>query len=273
MADVAARGALRVGVDENTLLLSFRNPRSGELEGFEIDLLREIAAAIFGDRDPSRLQFDTVTTAQKIAVVTAGEVDLTASAVTMTCGRWRDVSFSTPYYLALQKVLVRADAQGVAVFPDGTSVPDVTDVGALDTALAGRKVCWTTGSTSIDNIRQFLPHAKVTQVDTRTDCLMALQEGEIDAVSTHDTFLLGYQQQDPNTAILAPSFSVQPYGIAVAKDRQDLVRFLNALISQLRDNGVLEQIYRKNFLDCTACVGLDVPPSLLVASVEPQWRD
>src|SRR4051812_39661203 len=42
------RGALIVGVDETTLLLSYRDPGSSDLEGFEIDLARAIARDLLG---------------------------------------------------------------------------------------------------------------------------------------------------------------------------------------------------------------------------------
>ena len=49
---------------------------------------------------------------RKTKVVADGQVDLTASAVSITCGRWEQVLFTIPYYEASQKVMVRTDRQG-----------------------------------------------------------------------------------------------------------------------------------------------------------------
>ena len=45
MARIVERGRLRVGVDQNTYLFGFRDPHTGDLTGFDIDLAREIARA------------------------------------------------------------------------------------------------------------------------------------------------------------------------------------------------------------------------------------
>ncbi len=54
MAAIAERGRLIVGVDQNTYLFGSRNPATGQLEGFDIDVAREIARGIFGDPDRIR---------------------------------------------------------------------------------------------------------------------------------------------------------------------------------------------------------------------------
>jgi polar amino acid transport system substrate-binding protein len=51
MAAIAQRGRLIAGVDQDTYLFGFRNPATGQLEGFDIDIAREVARAIFGDPD------------------------------------------------------------------------------------------------------------------------------------------------------------------------------------------------------------------------------
>ena len=60
---------------------------------------------------------------------------------------------------------------------------------------------------------------------------MALQDGAVDAISTHATFLLGFQRQDPNTTILAPELNDQPYGIAINQQHPEFVRFVTACCS------------------------------------------
>src|SRR5690606_41525428 len=59
MAAIRDRGVLRVGVSSDTLLMGSRNPFSGEIEGFDIDVARQVADAVLGD--PERIQYRVIT--------------------------------------------------------------------------------------------------------------------------------------------------------------------------------------------------------------------
>jgi polar amino acid transport system substrate-binding protein len=243
MREIQDRGRIRVGVDENTLGFGFRNPASGELEGLEIDLARRISGAIFGD--PNAVQWVTVVTEEKVPFVKSGKVDMTISVVSMTCDRKQDVAFSSEYFHAVQRVMVRADSP-------------IRDLAGL----AGKKVCVTAGSTTINKLP---PDAVPYPVAARTDCLVALQDGSVDAIATHDTILDGLSKQDRRTTrILPDQFSDQHYGIPIAKNRPDLVRFVNGVLEQMRADGSLADLYRRwlgEFRDV-----LPAPP-------EPRYED
>ncbi|QTJ71217.1 transporter substrate-binding domain-containing protein (plasmid) [Rhodococcus sp. ZPP] len=91
LADIAARGRLIVGLDQNTNLLSFRNPDTGTLEGFEVDLAWEIARDIFGD--PSKIEFRLLTSDGRFEALENDAVDVVVHATTITCERAQRVSF------------------------------------------------------------------------------------------------------------------------------------------------------------------------------------
>ncbi len=224
IAAIRERRVLRVGVDENTLGFSYRDPGSGEIKGFEVDLATAIAARIFGDDGAGRVDLVPVVTSEKFDVVEDGTVDMTISANTMSCARWEQVAFSTEYYTAHQQFLVR----------NGSPIRVLAD-------LAGATVCVTSGSTSALLLRAQVPEAELYQVPDRTGCLVALQEGEVDAYFGHDSFLYGMLKQDPETLeirdkILPPDVAVSHYGIAIASDHTDLVRFVNAALEDIRDH-------------------------------------
>jgi polar amino acid transport system substrate-binding protein len=219
---------LVVGVDENTLLLSARDPKTGEITGLEIDLARAIAAAIGPDVE---VELKPVVTENKTSVVKDGAVDLTVSAVSMTCDRLRNVLFSTEYFTTDQKLLVRNDSE----------IRHASD-------LAGKTVCMTAGSSSIKTLATVLEGLDVKArnpmlVPARTDCLVALQEGTADAYFGHETFLYGMAIQDPTVRIVDESQSTQHYGIAIAQGNENFVRFVNGVLEQMRANGSLQHTY------------------------------
>jgi polar amino acid transport system substrate-binding protein len=228
MHTILERGYLVVGVDENTLYFSSRNPATNEIEGFEADLARELARAIFGD--PEKVRFTSVVTAEKVDVVESGLVDATISVVSASCERWQHVAFSTTYYEASQRVLVRV----------GSPIRRAAD-------LAGRTVCVTLGSSSERYLTDELRGASSLPVEARTDCLVALQEGRADAVLLPDSILAGLHAQDATTEILPGDLRTQSYAIPIAREHPDFVRFVNALVERWRTDGTLAALHEKWF--------------------------
>ena len=55
MHTIQKRGRLIAGVSADSLLLGARNPVSGQIEGFDIDMLHAISQAIFGD--PNKIEY------------------------------------------------------------------------------------------------------------------------------------------------------------------------------------------------------------------------
>jgi polar amino acid transport system substrate-binding protein len=226
MQRIERRGYVIAGVDQNTLLFAYFNPLDRQLEGFEIDMLRQLSKAIFGD--PNRIKFQAITTAERIAAVQSGKVDVVADAMTITCERRQQVDFSTAYYDAGQKILVPSNSTARSV-----------------AALGGKPVCATIGSTSLATLENLVPRPKSYMVPQRTDCLVAMQQGLVDAITSDDAILLGFKAQDPNTKIVGPRFADEPYGMAIRKDHPEFVRFVNGVLAQMRADGTWQAIYKR----------------------------
>ncbi|MFY1670555.1 glutamate ABC transporter substrate-binding protein [Plantactinospora sp. WMMB334] len=224
MATIVQRGRLIVGVDQNNYQFGFRDPLTGQLTGFDVDIAREIARGLFGD--PGRIQFRAISSADRITAVQEGTVDLVVRTMTMNCERWQQVSFSTEYFTAGQRVLVNR----------GSGVRRIED-------LRDRKVCAAAGSTSIRNIAA--KGTRPVSVVNWTDCLVLLQQNQVVAVSTDDSILVGLAAQDPNTEVVGPRFSDEPYGVAISRESPELVRFVNGVLARIRSDGTWTQLYRR----------------------------
>jgi len=220
MAKILARGHLIAGVDQSTYHFGYLNPLDGHIEGFDIDMVRAVAAAIFGN--PDKVEYKAISDAQRIPDIRNGEVDIVAHTMTILCDRLRDVDFSSVYFDAHQRVLVpkNSTATGLA-------------------SLAGQKVCATAGSDSAKFIASYpaRPRVVLVTVPYWTDCLVLLQQGQVAAISTDDTILYGLAAQDPFTKVVGAPLTDEPYGLAISKQHPDFVRFVNAVLARERADG------------------------------------
>ncbi len=227
MARIVQRGRLIVGVSQDAYLFGYRDSSTGQLVGFDIDIAYEMARALFGDRN--RIQFKAITNADRIPMIKSGDIDLVVRQTTMTCARWNDVSFSSEYYSAAQRVLV----------PTNSPVKSLAD-------LAGKRVCAAAQTTSIANIVAKLPNAKPVSTVESSDCLVMLQQGQVDAISTDDAILAGFAAQDPGTRLLdTEPLSAEPYGIMISQSSKDLVQFVNGVLQRMRQDGTWAGIYQR----------------------------
>jgi polar amino acid transport system substrate-binding protein len=222
-------------VDQTTYHFGYLNPLDGQVEGFDIDMIKEVAAAIFGLSPDStalaaRIHFKVITNAERITDTENGTVDIVADTMTVNCARMQEIDFSSIYYDAKQRVLVDAPAAGQAA-------PDLTKLGS-----AHQKVCAVTGSDSVNQIRA--AGATAVQEVYWSDCLVLLEEGQVAGVSTDDSILYGMQAQDPSTVVTGPPLEDEPYGLAISKAHPDFVRFVNAVLAADRASGQWAKSYR-----------------------------
>jgi polar amino acid transport system substrate-binding protein len=243
MAKLVAKGKIVVGISADSRLLGSRNLVSGKFEGIDIEMANRVAQALFGAGWRDHLVFKTINAGQRIDWLKNGQIDMVARAMTMTCDRWKDVAFSEPYFLATQRLLVRASS------PQETSLAQ----------LAGKKVCATAGSTSIARLAQTKGITPVG-VPLTTDCLVLWQQGEVDAITGDDAILAGLAEQDPSAVVTGAGLEDEPYGLAVKKENIDFVRFLNALLEQMRSNGQWKTAYADSGLQ--AVLGARSQPAL-----------
>lgn len=229
MAKIQQRGRLIVGVSADSYLLGSRNPQTGVIEGFDIDMADAVAQELFGPDATAQLR--VISAADRIRVLTDHEVDLVVRNMTMTCDRWEEIAFSAEYYRSGQKLMVRRGS-------------DITDLAGL----AGHRVCAPRGTSTLTQIRELAPDAEAVPADTHTECLVLFQQGQVDAVTGDDTVLAGLAAQDPYGVVLpGPAFTDEPYGIGMPADQVDMVRFVNGVLEQMATDGRWQASYDRWF--------------------------
>ena len=230
MYGIQTKGKIRVATQEDNPPFSRKDPLTNTWKGFDVDFAKEVAKGIFGESaDLTKvIEWVPVTSATRIPVLTENKADVVIKTFTITDARKKEIDFSATYFFTGQRILVKKD---------NTTITKVAD-------LAEKTVCTQRGSTSEGNITKAAPTAKLLQLDSYPACLLALQQGSADAVSTDETILFGLVGQDPNTKIVGPYFSNEPYGIGIAKNKTGMDVFLNSLIVKMIEDGRWATLYK-----------------------------
>ncbi|GAB3621972.1 glutamate ABC transporter substrate-binding protein [Mariniluteicoccus endophyticus] len=208
MARLADRGRLVVGVSSDAMPLAYRNAVNGDLEGFEIDLARTLARAMFNDE--SKLELRVINAGDVRRAIDDGDVDVAIRQVGMTCNGWQNMKFSAPYAVVPIKVLGRA-----------TGVPGKDE-------LRKHRICSAAGS-----------HASMvlgrgdTRVTAATDalCMVQFQRGEVDAVAGTAPAMAGLARQDPYAKVSDYDLGTSSLAVAVRADRADLAAWVNQVLA------------------------------------------
>jgi len=231
MYAIQTKGKLRVGTRDDNVPFGLKNPATGKFEGFDVDIARELAKGIFGANvsPDDVIEYVSVVSASRIQTLQDNKADIVIATFTINEDRKKQIDFSDVYFKTGQKILVKKD---------NTSIKEVAD-------LNGKNVCSAKGSTSETNIRAKAPQANLNLQDTYPPCLILLQQGRVDAISTDETILFGLVKQDPNTKIVGAYFSEEPYGIGFAKGKVGFAEWMNAELKKMVDDGRWAKIYKQ----------------------------
>ncbi|WP_242222368.1 glutamate ABC transporter substrate-binding protein [Bacillus cereus group sp. BfR-BA-01380] len=224
---IKKRGKLVVGVKYDTNLFGLKNPATGKVEGFDIDVAKALAKKILGDEN--KLELKEVTSKTRIPMLKNGDIDAIIATMTITEERKKEVDFSDVYFKAGQSLLVKK----------GSGIKDIADV------KKGVKVLAVKGSTSTNNIRAKAPEATVLEFENYSEAFTALKAGQGDVLTTDNAILYGMEKQDANYEVVGKKFTDEPYGIAVRKGETELTKVINELLKEMQANGEYNKLYEK----------------------------
>lgn len=227
MAKIVAKGKLTVGVKFDQPGFGLKDPATGKVDGFDVQMAKEIAKAL-GLKE-EQIEFVEAISANRIPFLQEDKVDLVIATMTINADRKTQIEFSRPYYQAGQSILVKKD---------NTTIKTVTD-------LNGKNVCSVQGSTSEKNIVAKAPQANLLSLTGYAACVSSLKDGRVDAVSTDDIILAGFAASDNTLKLVGGQFTTEPYGIGVKKGKTDMVAFIDALLAKEFADGTWDKIYDK----------------------------
>jgi glutamate transport system substrate-binding protein len=227
MADIQEAGELVVGVKYDVPPFGFKNPQSGEVEGFDVDIGTKIAEAL--GVEPV---FKEAISDNRIPFLQDGTVDLVLSTMTITSDRAVEIDYSRPYFVAHGRILV----------PEGSDIAGIEDLG-------GKSVCTAIDSTYETTISDEQPDADLKLVDSYSECYELLQDGAVDAVSTDDVILTGMviqaQDSDQPLELVGDELTTEPYGAGVPDEDQEFATFVSGVIDETFASGEWDDLYEE----------------------------
>ena len=220
---------ITIGVKFDQPGLSLRNP-DGSLTGFDVDVARYVAQQL--GYKPNEIEWKEAPSGQRETLIQNGQVDYVVGTYSITPERKQKVGFAGPYFQTGQSLLVRADD---------------TDIAGPESLQNGKKLCSVAGSTPAQRIKDKYPGVQLQRYDTYSLCVEALKNGAVDAVSTDAVILAGYAAQSPGAFKLAGKpFSVELYGIGVARENDELRSKINDALQKMIDSGAWQASFDRD---------------------------
>jgi glutamate transport system substrate-binding protein len=227
MAELQEAGEIVIGVKYDVPPFGFKNPQTGDVEGFDVDMGKKIAEAL--GVEPV---FKEAITDNRIPFLQDGTVDLILSTMTITTDRAVEIDFSRPYFVAHGRILV----------PEGSDIQGIEDLG-------GKSVCTAIDSTYESTIAEEQPDADLKLVDSYSECYELLQDGAIDAVSTDDVILTGMviqaKESDQQLTLVGDELTVEPYGAGIPDGDQEFAEFVSGVIEDTFASGEWDDLYEE----------------------------
>lgn len=227
-SSVASAGTLLVGTDAGFAPFEYKDPKTNEIVGFDIDLITAIAKAVGDDVKIQNMQFAGI-----IPALQTNMIDVAAAALTITAERQKQVLFTDPYYdVGLVMVIRKKDADKYKTLDD----------------MQGKRICSQIGTTGAILGKQ-VKGATVGEYDQMGDAMMELKMNGCDSVLVDKTVTEYYiaQQGDKDIMMVPHLYNPKQNGFAVSKRNTELAAKLNKGLKMIRENGEYDKIYEKWF--------------------------
>jgi ABC-type amino acid transport substrate-binding protein len=218
-------GTLSVASDIPYAPFEFTEPGSSEAVGFDVDLVKAIAATL-GITDVKFVDqsFDGI-----ILAIKQGNFDMSASSWTITPERAKEVDFGDPYFSANQAILVKKDS----------TVTTLND-------LNGTTIAVQRGTVGAD-LATTVPGAKVLRYETGDDSFNAVAQGRADAAITDYPVVAYAAAQKPTLRVAAEVPGNLALGLMFPKGATALRDAFNTGLAAVKADGTYDTIYEKWF--------------------------
>lgn len=219
-------GVLTVGTD--AAYPPLENVEAGEFVGFDIDLAKEVAERLGLEAEIINTAWDGI-----FPALIAHKFDVVISAVTITPERDEEMDFSDPYLNSDQSIATKEDSE-------------IKAKADLKDKILGVQI-GTTGELTAKEIDEEMG---VAEIKTYDDILLAFEDlkaGRIDAIINDIPTSAYIVKDNPELVIVEKIITDEKYGIVFAPDTTELLKAVNKVLKEMKEDGTYDQIYSKWF--------------------------
>ena len=222
---VKQRGEMIVGVKYDFPPMGFITKETGQPDGFEVDLVKEIAREL-----GVKIKFVQALSKTRIPLIVNGNVDLVMATMTHKREREQAIDFSVHYLVTGQRPITRKD----------TGITHVSQ-------LADKRVGAVQGGNAGPNLLKVQPKAIIVSFQEHTETLLALKQKKVDALVTDDVLIQWMAKTNPDLAIVGKLYTVEPYGMGMRQNDSVWRNAVNHAFLEIWDSRRYHEIYRKWF--------------------------
>lgn len=219
----ASADTLRIVTDPTFPPMEFT--QGGVRTGFDIELTEALAKEAGKTVEWTDIDFKGL-----IPAVLSNRADAAVSAIYITDARKEVVDFSNSYYAGGLVVLTKKDGP----------IKTIKD-------LDGKKVSVQVGTKSVNYLQEHFPKVQRVEVEKNEEMFNLVGVGRVDAAVTGKPAAKLYAQSHPDLVVLDEQITTEEYGIAVSKNKPEVLAALNAALDRIKANGTYQKIVDKWF--------------------------
>lgn len=251
---IADAGILNVGISTDKLGFALENTATGELEGLEVVLTKQIAADIAELQGGVTIdvKYTKVNSTTRTALLDEGSIDIIAASYTDTKKRAETWNCSSAYFNDSVSVMTKKGAypQGVADF-----------LNKFEESGKKTSVAVTLGSTSGDALKQYMGETlkmseaqiesclEIKEFQTADEIVIALDTGAVDGWCIDYTYLFSYKTDKLEILgeTVGDMFVPQPLGIVtvynngINEEDLEFTKFIQDEIRKFWESGQMNE--------------------------------
>jgi len=238
LAKIAERGHITLAYRESSVPFSYLD--QGKPIGMMVEVSKAVAEAAKKalNRPDIKVQWQAVTSQNRIPLLANGTIDLECGSTTNNTTRAKQVDFAINHFYTGTRLLVKK----------GSGIHNYSD-------LKGKPVAVTSGTTNLQVLRRANAEKQwglelVTPKD-HADAFLLVESGRAAAFGMDDILLYGLMANAKNPAdfeVTGDALQVEPYACMLRKDDPKFKQLVNDTIGGMMQSGTFAQLYDQWFM-------------------------